>query len=434
MSNVPVDSHAPAAEHVSIVGAGIVGVCCALFLRLAGVPVTLFDRGEPGSGCSSGNAGLLGMDSCVPLAMPGAIRKIASMLRSVNGSLGVDASQIPAALPWFLHFAREGLSARVAANASALHALQRHLQRCYGELLQAAAAEDLVRREGKLHLCESEFSFIESQPGRDIQREHGVEMIVLDPREIIERLPALTRNIYRGVFYPNAFHSIDPRAMVARFARNFQERGGVLVNDEIRDIELGPSGPVKLIGVAASYPLRRLVVASGIDSACLAAKLGTTVPMIAHRGYNLTLQGAELQLPVKSEDRKIVLTPMSDGIRVTGIAEIASPAKPPTPGYGARLLGHAQAVVPGLDTNMSEPWVGSRPCTPDSLPVLGRSPRFASVVYAYGHGHLGLGLGAVTGRIVAQLLVGEEPLADLRPYRPDRFRLWQDQSPRLAAP
>lgn len=433
MSNVPVDCHGPAAEHVSIVGAGIVGVCCALFLRLAGVPVTLFDRGEPGSGCSSGNAGLLGMDSCVPLAMPGAIRKIPSMLRSVNGSLGIDASQIPAALPWFLHFAREALSARVAANAWALHALQRHLQPCYRDLLQAATAEDLVRREGKLHLCESELSFVESQPGRDIQREHGVEMIMLDPREIIERLPALTRSIYRGVFYPNAFHSVDPRALVARFAQNFRERGGVLVNDEIRDIELGPFGPIRLIGTAASYPLRRLVIASGIDSATLTGKLGARAPMIAHRGYNLTLRGAELQLPVKSEDRKIVLTPMRDGIRVTGIAEIAPPARPPTPGYGARLLGHAQAVVPGLYADVAEPWVGSRPCTPDSLPVLGRCPRFPGVVYAYGHGHLGLGLGAVTGRIVTQLLLGEQPLVDLRPYRPDRFRLWQDRSPSLAA-
>ncbi|MCL4744425.1 MAG: FAD-binding oxidoreductase [Burkholderiaceae bacterium] len=433
MSSPAVDRRGLPDAHVSIIGAGIVGVCCALYLRLAGIAVTLFDRGEPGSGCSAGNAGMLGVDSCVPLAMPGAIRRIPSMLRSADASLGVDLGRIPSALPWFLRFSLEASPARVAANARALHALQRHLPQCYQVLLDAAGAGDLVRREGKLHLCESEASFLESQPGRDIQREHGVEMIALDPREVIERLPALTRDIHCGVFYPNAFHSIDPRAMVMRFAQNFRERGGVLVRDEIRDIEIGPSGPLRLVGAAANYPVRRLVIAGGIDSASLAARFGTRVPMIAHRGYNLTLQGAELGFPVKSEDRKIVLTPMRDGVRVTGIAEIAAPAKPPTPGYADRLAGHASAVVPGLTRRTTEPWVGSRPCTPDSLPVLGRCPRFADVVYAYGHGHLGLGLGAVTGRIVSQLLAGDAPLADLQPYRPDRFRLWEKRSPKAAA-
>ena len=433
MALAPVTSPGLAEEHVSIVGAGIVGVCCALFLRLSGIPVTLFDRGEPGSGCSGGNAGMLGVDSCVPLALPGVIREIPSMLRSADGPLKIDASQIPGAMPWFWRFAREGNPARVAANARALHALQSHLPDCYRILLRAAEAEDLVRHQGKLHLCESEAAFVRSQQGRDIQRDQGVEMVLLDPSDVIQFLPALTRNIHRGILYPNAFHCVDPRGMVARFARNFCERGGVLVQDEILDIEMGPSGPIRLVGSAANYPLRRLVVAGGIDSGRLTGKFGARVPMIAHRGYNLTLQGAELSMPVKSEDRKIVLAPMSDGIRVTGGAEIAAPTKPPTLHYGDRLSNHARALVPGLTQQSTELWVGSRPCTPDSLPVLGRCTRFPNVVYAYGHGHLGLGLGAVTGRIVSQILAGDEPLADLSFYRPDRFRFWQNESKRRVA-
>lgn len=413
------------ADHVSVLGAGIVGVSTALFLRLAGVPVTLFDRGLPGHGCSCGNAGMLGVDSCVPVALPGTVSDVPRMLMSAAGPLGVHLPTAARALPWFAHFVRSGRPERAEHAARALHSLQRELPSAYDVLLDAAEARDLVRHTGKIHLCESEETYRRTEYGRSLQRANGIEYSILGPEEVMQLAPALTRNIARGVYYPNPGHCIFPLALIERFAETLVRLGGEIVRDEIRDIEIGPEGPVALRGSERIYPVHRLVLSAGVWSKRFAKRLGANVPMIAHRGYNATLPAAPdtLRLPIKSEDRSILLTPMLNGIRVTGIAEIADPALPPTSGLVDRIVRHARAVLPAVDAEPVDPWMGNRPCTPDSLPVIGPSPRYPAAIFAFGHGHLGLGLGAITGRIVSELLTKGRPSVDLTPFRANRFRL-----------
>lgn len=409
-------------SHVSILGAGIIGASCALYLRRAGVPFTMFDPAGPGERCSAGNAGMLGVDSCVPAALPGIAARVPAMLCSSDGPLGLDPGLVIRSLPWVYRMLRASSPARVTELSSSLRRLQSHLQQCYDELLTAAGAHHLVSRVGKIHICETEAAFRESQYARDLQRRHGVEMHQLAPAEVAQLEPALTRKIHAGIHYPNVFHSVDPRRMVQAFARAALDGQSCIVRDRIVGVRIGPDGPTELIGEAGRYPARRIVLAAGIDSGVLARRLGARVPMIAQRGYNVTIANHGLRMPVKSEDRKVILTPMAAGIRVTGIAELARPEKPPVTRFHDRIARHARNLLhdpPGPD--YAEPWMGSRPCTPDSLPVIGRSSRYPNVVFAYGHGHLGLGLGPVTGRLVCDLVTGAAPLVPLDDYSPDRF-------------
>jgi D-amino-acid dehydrogenase len=417
-------NHGAAPRHVSVLGAGIVGVCTALFLRRAGVPVTLFERYKPGEGCSSGNAGMLGVDSCVPLGLPGTIKKIPAMLSS-SGPLGIDMAKAVPALPWFARFALSTRPSRVAEIARALNSLQRELKSAYGELLDLSRARDLVHHRGKIHLFETEAAFEEAQYGLSLQRANGVECSILDPHEVAQLAPTLTRNVARGIYYPNVIHCVHPLTMIERFVEAFVALDGEIVTDEVREVELGLDGPARIRGAAGDYPIDHLVVSAGIGSTRFARQLGANVPMIAHRGYNATLPVSPdtLRVPVKSEDRKVILTPMTDGIRITGIAEIADPDSPPTPGLVDRIVAHARSLLPGVEAEAVRHWMGSRPCTPDSLPVIGRSSKFRTVVFAFGHGHLGLGLGAITGRLVSELLTSGVPSVDLTPFRPDRFRI-----------
>jgi D-amino-acid dehydrogenase len=409
-------------NHVSVIGAGIVGVSSALYLRLAGVPVTLFDPNGPGSGCSSGNAGMLGVDSCVPIALPGVGKSIPRMLASSDGPLGLDPSQLLSSLPWFVQFLRASAPKRVSEISNALNRLQVQIPHCYATVLSAAGAHQLVESVGKIHLYEKEQVYELGVFSRSLQIDHGVEFSILAPEEVAQMSPGLTRDVYRGVFYPNARHCINPQRMVESLAHAFVESGGTILRDRISDIEIGADGPRRLIGETAGYPVRRIVLAAGIGSKKLARRVGAKVPMIPHRGYHVMLPQFDLRLPVKSEDRKVILTPMAEGIRVTGIAEIADPDKAPVQRYWNRLEKHARALAHHpFESGERSVWVGSRPCTPDSLPVIGRSPRFPSVVLAYGHGHFGLGLGPVTGRLVCDILTGDQPLVPLEAYSPDRF-------------
>jgi D-amino-acid dehydrogenase len=412
----------PDDNHVSVIGAGVVGVSSALFLRLAGVPVTLYDPNSPGSGCSSGNAGMLGVDSCVPVALPGVGLKIPGMLASSDGPLGLDPLQVFSSLPWFLQFLKASAPDRVSEISTALNRLQVHLLGCYDTVLSAAGAHHLIEKAGKIHLYEKEQTFEAGKLSRQLQSDHGVEFALLAPEEVAQMSPGLLRDVYRGVFYPNACHCINPQRMVESLAEAFVERGGAIVRDKISDIEIGATGPKRIVGEIASYPVRRIVLAAGIGSKNLARRLGAKVPMISHRGYHVMLPRVDLRLPVKSEDRKVILTPMAEGIRITGIAEISRPDKAAVPRFWDQLKRHAQDLMPDpIEYSDPNVWMGSRPCTPDSLPVIGRSPRFPSVVLAYGHGHFGLGLGPVTGRLVCDILTGAQPLVPLEAYRPDRF-------------
>jgi D-amino-acid dehydrogenase len=116
-----------------------------------------------------------------------------------------------------------------------------------------------------------------------------------------------------------------------------------------------------------------------------------------------------------------VVTPMEMGLRVAGTVEIAGLEAPPDYARARVLVRKARRVYPALEDAGGVEWMGHRPATPDSLPVIGRAPRFANVCYAFGHGHLGLTFGPVTGQLVAELAAGLPATVDLHPFRVDRF-------------
>ncbi len=114
-------------------------------------------------------------------------------------------------------------------------------------------------------------------------------------------------------------------------------------------------------------------------------------------------------------------SPLEVGLRVAGTVELGGLAAAPNWDRAEVLLGHAKRWFPGLETGGMTRWMGFRPSMPDSLPVIGRAPRFSNVVFAFGHGHCGMMMGARTGEIVAALLAGRHPGFDISPYRAERF-------------
>lgn len=186
---------------------------------------------------------------------------------------------------------------------------------------------------------------------------------------------------------------------------------------------MGPSGPVAVTTDAGRIAADRFIVAAGVWSKNLARQLGTRTPIEAERGYHNVFPqpGIALRAAIMSADRYIAVTPMEAGIRATGVAEFADPDRPADMRYAEMVERRAQGLLPGLKTEGRSQWMGPRPSHPDSLPVIGRSPRFGNVVFAYGHDHIGLALGGITGRLVADIVAGRPTPVDLTPYRPDRF-------------
>jgi D-amino-acid dehydrogenase len=201
-----------------------------------------------------------------------------------------------------------------------------------------------------------------------------------------------------------------PGELLRVFAARFAAEGGQIVRDDVTDIE-AEGGGVVVRGATGSYRGEQAVLATGPWSARLARRLGCRVPLIAERGYHLMLP--QVRMPIErtlySARGSFVLAPMGEALRLTGGAEIARLESPADERPLRRLLGEVRRLLPGADVDVETSWMGSRPSTPDSLPVIARAPGLTRVVVAYGHGHLGLTQGPITGRIVADLVGGRAP-------------------------
>jgi D-amino-acid dehydrogenase len=407
-----------------VIGAGIVGTCCALYLQRAGLAVTMIDRGGPGEGCSSGNAGNLGNGSCVPASLPGMLVEVPAMLRDPQHPLSIRWRHAPAALPWFLRFARAGMPARVEEIADGLHSLQSRLFDAYDPLIAQAGAQNLVRRDGKLFVYESRAAFEEDSFGVELRRRRGVELEDLGADEVRRMAPAFGTKIVCGRFQKGTGHTVDPLGLVRALAASFVGEGGTLLRARVTGFLLSGGKVEGVVSDGARHRASLVVLAAGIWSGRLAAELGYRIPLESEGGYHVMLPdpGVDLRVPTLACERKVIFTPMDGGLRVTGIAEFAGLDAPADYGLAEVVLRHACQLLPSLNTAGAERWHGQRPSTPDSLPVIGPAPRHRNVIFAFGHGRLGLGMGAITGRLVSQLATGQAPDVDPAPYRVERFR------------
>ena len=408
---------------IVVIGAGIVGVCCAAYLRRDGHDVLLLDREGPGTGTSRGNAGALSPGSCVPLAMPGVFGKIPGWLTDAQGPLTIRPRYFPRAWPWLMRFALSARPARVERIADALRALHRHVFDCYAPLVTAAGCADLIKHTGTLAVFRGEKAFSGSQSDWRIRRERGGELQAVSGGELREIEPALSTAFTHGMLIPDHGYTANPYRMVQALAQRFVADGGRLEVAATRALE--PAGEAVTVRLEDGRRIEaeRVVVAAGAWSGRLLAPLGISVPLETQRGYQVTLADAGVvpRLPVAVSEGKYYATPMEDGLRVAGTVEFAGLEAPPDYRRARRLLEQVRELYPEVRTERFTEWMGHRPCLPDSLPAIGASRRQPRVVLAFGHGHNGMTSGPVTGRLVADLVAGRKPFIDCAPYSPDRF-------------
>lgn len=407
---------------ITVIGAGIVGVCCALYLQREGHRVTLLDRDEPGMGCSFGNAGILEGNAVVPVATPGLLRQLPGLILDPLGPLAIKWAQVPRLLPWLLRFLRESGAVRARANARALAPLVLNAFEPYRPLIEEADAGGLIHDTGWLWTFESRRTLDAMHWDQGVRRELGIEMEEVRGQRLSELAPALSRDIELGLYFPTSRACSDPYELVRRLVDAFRRGGGTVrrcLVDRIR-----PGKPIVLDSEGETLGCERLVVAAGAWSGRLCRGLGEPVPLNTERGYHCMLPEPAVRLPVPLmfAEHKFVAHGMDQGLRLAGTIELGGLDRPPDWRRADALLHHARRLLPGLDDSGYTRWMGFRPTLPDSLPVIGPSVRHAGVYYAFGHQHLGLTLGALTGEIIAAQVSGKEPPVDARPYAIARYR------------
>ncbi|SDV48293.1 NAD(P)/FAD-dependent oxidoreductase [Chitinasiproducens palmae] len=412
-----------------VIGGGLVGMCTALQLQQQGRAVTVVDPRSLKQAASLGNAGCVNGSSIVPVAMPGVVWQVPGWLRDPDGPLVMRWSRLPGMTPWLLRFLASSRPARVAAQARALRSLLAPALEAYRPLLARARATDLLRERGHTVLYSTDAGWRGDAAGMRLRADNGVAIEELDAGQLREAMPALSDRFVRGRRIAETGHFVDPGELLRRFCEHFVSHGGSFVDAPAERVEVRDGRAVAVVTRFGSLPALDVVVSAGAWSAKLARSLGDRVLLDTERGYHVEVPGAEhlLAAPVMWAEAKMFATPMAGRLRAAGTVELAGLQAPPTWRRAALLLEQLKRMFPaldaqlGLDTPGVGKWLGFRPSTPDSLPVISRASRVPNVLYGFGHGHVGLTGAAATARVLADLASGTQPALDLKPFSIQRF-------------
>ena len=410
-------------KQVLVIGAGIVGCSAALWLQRDGHQVTIVDKSGPGEGASKGNASVIAVESCIPVATPGILWDVPKYLSDPLGPLAIRWSYLPKLAPWLWRFVGSSSEAKVEQISIALRALLVEALAAHKELARAAGCADLIEDTGWLGIFESDAKFQSYQWDLDLQKRRGVKFEVLKAEEIRQFEPSL-QPIYRhAVYYPENSYVLDNFRLVRTLAEDVTRNGGHVVVDEISDFEFDAGGPKAAIGKNGRYAFEAVVVAAGAWSRTLSAKLGESVPLETERGYHVTLPHAQKRprMPLYSGDHSFAVTPLDIGLRFAGTVELGGLELPPNYRRAEVLIKHGRRMFGDLDQRDRSDWMGFRPSMPDSRPVIDRGRKFKNTFFAFGHGHVGLTLGPITGKLIADLVSDRKPGIDLKPFAVDRF-------------
>jgi D-amino-acid dehydrogenase len=407
-----------------VVGAGIVGICCAAALLRAGYRVRVLDENAPGTGCSQGNAGILSTAAVLPLATPDILRSVPRMLMDPDSALKMRWLNLPRLVPWLARFAAAGTPGRVEAISRSLASIAAPALAAYAPLLVEAGAEALVHTGGYLELYRTEAGFAGAGAKARYRKARGVAVQVLDAPAIQALEPALSRELVAGVRLPESGFTVNPFRLAQILAAHVERHGGRIERCRVTGFgRFAEDGPKAVLTTSGEMPADLVVVATGAWSKPLAKALGVSVPLIGHRGYHAMLPhaGGMLNRPVVAGEAHIVMSPMEQGLCLTGTLELGMLSDPPVYDRALAMVREVPRWLPGIDVRDARLWSGFRPALPDSLPVIARAPRWRNALLAFGHGAMGLTLGAITGQLIAELATGRPTAIDLAPFAVDRF-------------
>jgi len=406
---------------VGIIGAGIQGVCNALFLQKKGYDVTLFDRTDPGNNSASyGNAGHFSPYASVSLNRPDVLLDVPAMLLSSRGPLALKWNYVPKMIPWFVKFLFNCSKNKMMHTAKYMHQILDIALPAFDELFEDIDIKGLVEKKGILYIWDKT-NLKSRELEINMRKEIGVEQQVVTPKEIHDLEPNIKPFYHGGVYYNYAKHARDPKKILLKLFDLFLKKGGKFLKLNISDLDFDEEKPV-VRSEAQRFIFDKLVICCGAFSKKLTDKLHENIPLDTERGYHIHFKNSEnlISRPVVYQNRGFGMTPMEQGLRVVGTVEFGGINNPLSKSRIKNLVLNAKDMLDGLSEHTDE-WLGFRPTLPDFLPVIGPSKNYKNVFYSFGHHHLGWTLGAISGKIISKMVANEKTNLDLKPYSSERF-------------
>lgn len=408
---------------VTILGAGIVGICTGLSLLERGMRVRLVDRADPGQATSFGNAGVISPWSIVPQSMPGLWKKIPRWLIDPLGPVSVRPRYLPRLAGWGLRFLGEGRESRVREISAAMETLTHDCVGLYRQHLAGTGHEALIRDSYYIHAHRDGSAARLDTLDNELRRAAGAEIDRVEGAALRRLEPALSPEFEAAIVMKGQARALSPGRVGQVLSEKFRSMGGEVERATVNAIRPLEKGGWRYVTDTGTHTTPTLVLAMGVWSAELLRPLGIRIPLQSERGYHVTFTAPNITFnhSVMDVDRKVVASSMEDGLRVAGTAEFAGLDAAASEKRMAGLVILARGLSPDLQADAFTTWSGQRPSLPDSLPCIGMFDGFPGLVAAFGHSHYGFMMAPRTGRIVADLASDRAINIDISPYHPNRF-------------
>ena len=385
---------------IAVIGAGIVGLCSAYYLQRTGNQVFLIDKQEPGTGTSRGHASMIANYGVPGINQPQVWGQLPRYLFSKTSPIAIQWSKIRKLTPWLIQFLKNCNSSSMKKTALHTSSLLKSALPNYQELLKEIGAQNLLTHRGVLYVWIDP----RQQPNSsqiNIRSESGVEQIKLSGEEIRELEPNLSSQIQGGWHFPKAHHTLDPDLILEKLYQSFLSQGGQFQKEEVSDIH-PKEGSTQINHI--DYD--QVVVCTGAFSKSLVKQIeGQFIPLETERGYHIEFIEKQqlLSRPISLVESGMYLTPLHNRLRAVGTVELGGLHSNISQARIDYIARDAKRLLPSLQ-DYQNPWLGYRPTLPDCLPVLGKSPKFKNIFYAFGHNHLGWTLGPTTGKLITDLI------------------------------
>jgi D-amino-acid dehydrogenase len=413
-------------RQVTIIGAGVIGLCCAYYLQKKGHDVLIIDRGNITSGTSFGNAGYVSPSHFIPLASPGIVSKGLRWMLSSSSPFYIKPRLNADLIRWGLRFWRNSSQKTMERNIPPLVQIL-HLSR---ELMSDVKADLGNHFRMEEMGCFMLFKNASTEKHElDLAKQAGtlgIETKILTAQQVQEMEPDVEVNIKGGVLYPFDCH-LHPGDFMRTLKKHLESAGvRFKLQTEVKDFDFSGDKIRSVVTTGDNFNCDELVLSAGSWSPQLTKKLGISLLMQAGKGYSITFESIKknLRYPAILVDDRVAMTPMGPDLRMGGTMEIS--------GINDKILiKRAQAIFnasrnyyPRLQVdfpNRNIIWSGLRPLSPDGLPYIGRHTKFKNLTIAGGHAMLGLSLAAGTGKLVEEIIGSQKISMDITAFDVGRY-------------
>ena len=413
------------APDVIVIGGGVVGVCTAYYMNKAGINVTLLEQNRICSGSSWGNAGWLVPSHSVPLARPGSVTQGLKWMLNPESPFYIKPRPSLDLINWLLRFRR-------AANLSSLRKVLGPLVelgevslQLYAELeKEETSLNSYYAQKGLIALYATTDWLKEGIEEAHLLSEFSVHSQTLDTEQVLDMEPAVKPTIAGGVYYPNEAH-VKPDDLVKGLASIIDERGAKIHENTAVTGFSTSGGKIKsVLTTNGIFTADEVVLATGAWSPRVAQELKLDLPIQPAKGYSISFEEITNPplFPLMLAESKVGVTPMGPVLRFAGTLELSGLN---TDINNRRLGAIRRAGDKFITTDITNAtelvWCGMRPLTPDSVPIIGRTSQLDNLILATGHSMTGVTLGAVTGKLVTEIVSGQHTTVDINPFSPMRF-------------